>query len=96
MKLRLDFEVVCSNLMNLHLVSSLDVCLGELLLEEQRIVTQASMEHKAIVSTLNTIAYAAEERNKCHDMRAVQCYNCNAFGHIVRDCLRKYCNYCKK
>ena len=39
MKLRPDFEIARSNLMNRHPVPSLDACLSELLLEEQRIVT---------------------------------------------------------
>ena len=39
MKLRPDFEIAHSNLMNRHPVPSLDVCLSELLREEQRIVT---------------------------------------------------------
>ncbi|KAL6332044.1 hypothetical protein AAG906_020403 [Vitis piasezkii] len=47
MKLRPDFEIEQSNLMNRHPVPSLDVCLSELLCEEQRIITQATMEHRA-------------------------------------------------
>ena len=38
-KLRPDFEIARSNLMNRHHVPSLDVCLSELLREEQCIVT---------------------------------------------------------
>lgn len=34
MKLRSDFEIACSNLMNRHPVPSLDACLSKLLLEE--------------------------------------------------------------
>ncbi|KAL6323418.1 hypothetical protein AAG906_038987 [Vitis piasezkii] len=37
MKIRPDFEIVQSNMMNRHYVPSLDACLSELLLEEQRI-----------------------------------------------------------
>ena len=39
MKLRPDFEIARSNLMNCHHVPSLDACLSELLREEQRIIT---------------------------------------------------------
>ena len=39
MKLRPDFEIVRSNLMNRHPVPALDACLSELLHEEQRIIT---------------------------------------------------------
>ena len=45
MKLRPDFEIARSNLMNRHPIPSLDACLSELLREEQCIVTQAAMEH---------------------------------------------------
>ncbi|KAJ9703102.1 hypothetical protein PVL29_004745 [Vitis rotundifolia] len=86
MKLRPDFEIARSNLMNRHLVPSLDACLSELLHEEQRIVTQATMEHRANISALN----------KGRDMRVVQCFSCKDFGHISRDCPKKFCNYCKK
>ena len=59
MKLRSDFEIAHSNLMKLHHVPSLDTCLSELLCEEQRIVSQAAMEHRATVSAPVTVAYAA-------------------------------------
>ena len=39
MKLRPNFEIACSNLMNRHPVPSLDACLSELLREVQRIIT---------------------------------------------------------
>ena len=96
MKLRPDFQTACSNLMNRHPVPSLDACLSELLREEQRIVTQAAMEHRATVSAPVSVAYAAQGRHTGRDMRAVQCFSCKAFGHIARDCPKKFCNYCKK
>ncbi|XP_068645241.1 uncharacterized protein [Aristolochia californica] len=46
MKLHPEFEIARSHLMNRHLVPSLDACLSELLREEQRIATQAGMEHR--------------------------------------------------
>lgn len=93
MKLCHDFEAARSNLMNHHHVPTLDTCLGELLHEEQRIFTQTTMEHWDSVSAP---VYVAQGRNKGRDMRAIQCYNCKGFGHISRDCPKKYCNYCKK
>ena len=96
MKLQPDFEIARSNMMNCHPVPSLDACLSELLREEQRIVTQATMEHRANVSAPVSLAYAAQEQNKGRDMRAVQCFSCKDFGHIARDCPKKFCNYCKK
>ncbi|RVW47643.1 hypothetical protein CK203_109788 [Vitis vinifera] len=59
MKLQPDFEIAWSNLMNRHLVPSLDACLSELLRKEQRIVTQATMEHWVNVSAPVFMAYAA-------------------------------------
>ncbi|KAJ0100612.1 hypothetical protein Patl1_21197 [Pistacia atlantica] len=129
MKLQLDFEIARSNMMNRHPVPSLDACLSELLREEQRIVTQAAMEHWANVSapvpSLDaclsellreeqrivtqaamehwanvsapvSVPYAAQGRSKGRDMRVVQCFSCKAFGHIARDCPKKFCNYCMK
>ena len=96
MKLRPDFEIARSNLMNRHLVPSLDACLSELLREEQRIVTQIAMEHRATVSAPVFVAYAAQGRHLGRDMRVVQCFSCIAFGHIARDCSKKFYNYCKK
>ena len=29
-------------------------------------------------------------------MRVVQCFSFKDFGHIARDCPKKFCNYCKK
>nr|DAD42694.1 TPA_asm: hypothetical protein HUJ06_000924 [Nelumbo nucifera] len=44
MKLRLDFENARSNLMNHHPPPTLDVCFSELLREEQRLLTQTTLE----------------------------------------------------
>jgi hypothetical protein len=43
-KLRPEFEVTRSNLMNRDPSPSLDVCFGELLREEQRLLTQATFQ----------------------------------------------------
>jgi hypothetical protein len=96
MKLRSDFETARSNLMNRHPVPSLDACLSELLHEEQHIITQAAMEHRANVIAPVSVAYAAQGRNKGRDMHVVQCFSCKAFGYIARDFPKKFCNYCKK
>ena len=96
MKLRPDFEITRSNLMNCHHVPSLDACLSELLRDEQRIVTQAAMEHRATVSAPVSVAYAAQRRHTGRDMHVVQCFSRKAFGHIARDCPKKFCKYCKK
>ena len=96
MKLRPDFAIARSNMMNRHPVPSLDAFLSELLCEEQRIATQAAIEHRATVSAPVSLAYAAQGRHTSRDMRAVQCFSCKDFGHIARDCHKKLCNYYKK
>ena len=96
MKLRPGFEIARSNLMNRHLVPSLDACLSELLREEQRIVTQAAIEHRATVSAPVSVAYVAQGRHTGRDMRAVQRFSCKSFGHIAQHCPKKFCNYYKK
>ena len=96
MKLQPDFEIARSNLLNRHPVPSLDTCLSELLREEQCIVTRAAMERRATISAPVSVAYVAQGRHTGRDMRVVQCFSCKAFGHIARDCPKKFCNYYKK
>ncbi|KAF1870655.1 hypothetical protein Lal_00026127 [Lupinus albus] len=54
------------------------------------------MSHDATISEAVTIAYAAQSKGKCRDMRHVQCFSCKQFGHIARSCNKKFCNYCKQ
>ncbi|KAL9384335.1 hypothetical protein Peur_021345 [Populus x canadensis] len=44
MKLRSEFEITCSNLMNRDPLPSLDVCFGELLCEEEHLLTQGNFK----------------------------------------------------
>ena len=89
MKLRGEFEVIRSNLMSRELVPLLDTCVGELLREEQQLLTQAVLEQKAQNSTLISIVYATQWRSKGgRDMTNVQCYSCKGFGHIVTHCTK--------
>nr|GMC49703.1 Retrovirus-related Pol polyprotein from transposon TNT 1-94 [Ipomoea batatas] len=97
MKLRGEFETIRSNLMNRELVPSMDICVGELLKEEQRLTTLAVLEQKAQNSAPIPVAYAAQTRpNRGRDMTNVQCYSCKNFGHFATNCTKKFCNYCKK
>ncbi|XP_008229084.1 PREDICTED: uncharacterized protein LOC103328470 [Prunus mume] len=57
MKLRPEFEGTRSNLMNRESVPSLDTCLNDLLREEQRLLTQTTMEQRQSASV--PVAYAA-------------------------------------
>ena len=94
MKLRPDFEGIRSNLMNRAIVPSLDACLNELLREEQRLLTQTTMEQQK--STSFPVAYAVHGKPRGRDMNAVQCFCCKGFGHFASNCPKKFCNYCKK
>ncbi|KAK2402783.1 hypothetical protein QL285_052273 [Trifolium repens] len=96
MKLRPEFEVVRGALLNRIPVPSLDTCVGELLREEQRLVTQGAMSHDAIISEPVKVAYAAQRRGKGRDVRQVQCFSCQQFGHFAHSCGKKFCNYCKQ
>ncbi|KAA8546345.1 hypothetical protein F0562_002916 [Nyssa sinensis] len=93
MKLRPELETTRSNLMNRDPSPSLDVCFGELLREEQRLLTQAAFQQDA---NPNPVAYAAYGKGKGKDMRKVQCFGCKEYGHIAAHCAKKVCNYCKK
>jgi hypothetical protein len=93
MKLRHEFEVTRSNLMNRDPSPSLDACFGELLREEQRLLTQATFQQD---SNPNPVAYAAYGKGKGKDMRKVQCFSYKEYGHIAANCVKKSCNYCKK
>ena len=63
MKLRGEFEAIRSNLMNRDPVPLLDICIGKLLKEEQRFITQAVMEEKAQNSTPIHVAYIAQGKS---------------------------------
>ncbi|XP_068641888.1 uncharacterized protein [Aristolochia californica] len=91
MKLRSEFEIARSNLMNRHLVPSLDIYLSELLREEQRIATQIGMEHRTNTDAPITMVYAEQGRNQGRDMKFVQCSNSKEFGHFARDFSKMFC-----
>ncbi|CAL2231170.1 unnamed protein product [Prunus armeniaca] len=94
MKLRPEFEGTRSNLMNRESVPFLDTCLNDLLREEQRLLTQTTMEQRR--STSVPVAYAAQGKPRGRDMSIVQCFCCKGFGHYAANCPRKLYNYCKK
>lgn len=94
MKLRSEFESTRSNLMNREPVPSLDTCLNDLFREEQRLLTQTTMEQHKLTSV--PIAYAAQGKPKGRDMSTVQCYCCKGYGHYASNCSKQFCNYCKK
>ncbi|KAK9096466.1 hypothetical protein Sjap_021963 [Stephania japonica] len=94
MKLRPEFETVRAGLLNKNLVPSLDICVGDLLREEQRMATQSIISGPKETAALVNLAYVAQGRNRGKGQS--QCYSCKEFGHIARNCTKKFCNYCKQ
>jgi len=81
MKLRSNFEGIRTNLMNRAIVPSLDECLNELLREEQRLLTQTTMDQQKSASLL--VAYAAQGRPGERDMSNVQCFCCKGLDILL-------------
>jgi hypothetical protein len=96
MKLRPEFEVVRAALLNRSPVPDLEVCVGELLREEQRLLTQNSMLPDQSTPDALTVASSAQGTTNRRDMRHVECFSCKQFGHFARNCSKKFCNYCKQ
>ncbi|CAA0820976.1 Unknown protein [Striga hermonthica] len=94
MKLRPEFESARAGLLNRSPAPTLDVCLGELLREEQRLATLAVMGGSKETSQVLNVTFAAQGKNR--GMGFVQCYSCKEMGHIARNCTKKFCNYCKQ
>lgn len=94
MKLRSDFENARSNLMNRHPPPTLDVCFSELIREEQRLLTQTTLEQGRM--TTPYMAFSAQGKGKGRDMSTIQCFSCKNYGHIATNCTKKFCSYCKK
>ena len=86
MKLRHEYESVRSALMNRTPLPSLDVCLNELLREEQRIATLAHMAQQKTETYL--VAFSANKASQPppRDLSKTQCYSCQKFGHIATQC----------
>ncbi|KAF7144736.1 hypothetical protein RHSIM_Rhsim04G0131100 [Rhododendron simsii] len=64
MKLRHEYEPVRSNLLSRAPTPSLEICLSELLREEQRCLTQAALERKDIGSNPLDAAFTTQIRGK--------------------------------
>jgi len=94
MKLRPEFEIARAGLLNRDPVPSLDVCLGKLLREEQRMATQSIIGESKETSKVVNVTYAAQGKNRYKG--TIQCYNCKEYGHIARNCGKIFCNYCKQ
>ena len=93
MKLRPEFETARGGLINRHHVPSLEICLNDLLREEQRLATQISLNQDYVSTELVNVAYATQTRGPSQSQ--TQCYRCREFRHIAKNCTKKICNYCK-
>ena len=80
--------------MNRESIPSLNACLNDLFHEEQRLLTQATMEQ--LKSTYIPMAYAAQDKPKSRDMSIIQCFCCKGFGYYASNYSKKIYNYCKK
>jgi hypothetical protein len=63
MKLSPEFEIARAGLLNRDSVPSLDVCLGELLPEEQRMATQSVIGESNETSEVVDVTYVAQGKN---------------------------------
>jgi hypothetical protein len=81
-------------LINRKPVPTLDECLGELLREEQRLASQHGIAQDTVSTEIFNMAYAAQGKGRFKS--SPQCYSCKGFGHIAKNCSKKFCNYCKK
>ncbi|KAF3667929.1 hypothetical protein FXO37_09808 [Capsicum annuum] len=94
MKLRSEFEPLRSNTLNREKLPALDVVVSEVLREETRLVSQASIENFLFVHTAMA-AYKSSSLGNSN--KPIQCYHCKETGHVIFHCKkRNYCNYCKK
>ncbi|KAJ8749870.1 hypothetical protein K2173_013785 [Erythroxylum novogranatense] len=64
--------------------------MNQLLREEQRLLTQHTFQPG------NTLAFAVQGQGSGRNMSTVQCYSCKEYGHIAKNCKKKFCNYCKQ
>ncbi|KAA8535364.1 hypothetical protein F0562_030367 [Nyssa sinensis] len=81
MKPQPEFESARAGLINRTHVPSLEVCLGELLREEQRLTSQLGLAQDAGGSEMVNVAYAAQGRGRSRSPS--QCYSCKEIGHIA-------------
>jgi len=94
MKLCPKFKSIRAGLIDHKPIPTLDECLGELLREEQRLASQHGIAQDTVITKIVNMAYAAQGKGRSKSLP--QCYNCKEFGHIAKNCNKKFCNYCKK
>ncbi|PHT29518.1 hypothetical protein CQW23_30888 [Capsicum baccatum] len=89
-----EFEPLRASILNREKLPTLDVVVSEVLREETRLGSQASMGNHLFVDT----AMAAYRNSSLgNSNKPVQCYHCKQTGHVISRCKKQnYCNYCKK
>ncbi|XP_058217973.1 uncharacterized protein LOC131328986 [Rhododendron vialii] len=96
MKLRSDYENIRGNILNRGTLPTMDMVLGDVLREETRIATQATLEGKRTVESV-FIAKQGYGKPLPKDFSKTQCFECKEFGHVVSHCKKKNtCVYCKE
>jgi len=95
MKLRPEFEHLRASILNREKLPALEVVVSEVLREETRLSSQASMENSLTMDT--ALAAYKSSSSSANSNKHVQCYHCKETGHIISHCKkRNYCNYRKK
>jgi len=94
MKLRPEFETVRGSLMNRKPVPNLGEFCQEVLHEEQHVLS-LDTGHKSKAINDGEVAFISREKEKPRS-KDTQCYSCQKYGHISRDCKERFCRYCKK
>ncbi|PHU17323.1 hypothetical protein BC332_13018 [Capsicum chinense] len=76
---------------------TLDVALAAVLHEETKLGTQSTMESTPLPSIALFAGKSTTVVSTGNTKRSVQCYECQDFGHIAANCLKKknICAYCK-
>ncbi|PHT67548.1 hypothetical protein T459_27035 [Capsicum annuum] len=94
MKLRSEFEPLRASILNKEKLPALDMVVSEVLREETRLGSHASMGNSLFVDTVMAAYRSSSSKNS---NKPIQCYHCKETGHVISHCKkRNYCNYCKK
>ena len=105
MKLRSEYEIICSNLMSRVPSPSPNECLNELLREEQSQLTQHVLRQQSsgnspdiaydATASYTPVVSHAKGQPPARVLSKIQCFGCKSYGHYASQCKIKFCNYCK-
>ena len=94
MRFRLEFETVTSSLMSRKPLPSLDICLTELIREEQHIQTKAHLVQQK--TKPYTIAMMLVKKHHLLSLHRLGTWAKSEYGHLATQCILKFSNYCKR